>query len=176
MNPTHLTCDFEQSTINGFKTVFPNAYVKTCFFHFSQNLWRKIVECSLSSHIKGGDESELTPEQHTNATNWFNGAVGLALIPPHLVQNTCVDLMDNYTVDEPGGDKFNDYLVTTYVDYSSARFKYDLWNVYHEIIARYPRTNNHVEGFNRRMNSVFPTHPHIFTFIKCLLKFRILPQ
>jgi hypothetical protein len=25
-----------------------------------------------------------------------------------------------------------------------------------------------LEEFNRRMNSIFPTHPHIYNFIKCL--------
>ncbi|CAF4181704.1 unnamed protein product, partial [Rotaria sordida] len=76
--------------------------------------------------------------------------------------------MDNYTPDNGGGTTFNDYIVSTYIDYSSARFVYDLWNMHSEIIERVPRTNNHVEAFNKRMNSVFPTHPHIFNFIQCL--------
>jgi hypothetical protein len=63
---------------------------------------------------------------------------------------------------------FNDYLVTNYVDYTCARYTHELWNVYFQIIERYPRTNNHIEGLHRRINSVFPIHPRIFNFIKCL--------
>ena len=31
-----------------------------------------------------------------------------------------------------------------------------------------PRTHNHVEGYNSRLGSLFPVHPHIFRFIECL--------
>ncbi|CAF4710724.1 unnamed protein product, partial [Rotaria sp. Silwood2] len=110
----------------------------------------------------------VTNEQREHSGYWFNGAIGLALIPPQLIQNTWVDLMDNFTPDTAGGTAFNDYIVSTYIDYSSARFICDLWNVHSEIVERFPRTNNHVEAFNKRMNSIFPTHPHIFNFIQCL--------
>ena len=168
MKPSHLTCDFEISAINAFKNIFPEAQVKTCFFHYSQSLWRKIQDYSLSSCFLNFDNTDLTDEQCKNARDWFNGALGLALIPPTLIQNTWVDLMDHYTPDNSGGTMFNDYIVSTYVDSSSARFTQDSWNFYNEIISCLPRTNNHVEGLNRRINSIFPIHPHIFNFIQCL--------
>jgi hypothetical protein len=168
MRPTHLTVDFEISAINGFKQVFPEAQVKTCFFHFSQSLWRKIQDCALASYFFTSNDNDLTDEQRKNARDWFNGALGLALIPPTLIQDTWVDIMDHYTPDHVGGIAFNDYIVSTYVDYTSARFLQDGWNFFDEIIQNFPRTNNHVEGLNRRMNSIFPLHPHIFNFIQHL--------
>ncbi len=31
-----------------------------------------------------------------------------------------------------------------------------------------PRINNHVEGYNNRLGSLFPIHPHMFRFIELL--------
>ena len=42
MKPSQLTCDFEIAAIDAFKSIFSEAPVKTCFFHYSQNLWKKI--------------------------------------------------------------------------------------------------------------------------------------
>ena len=109
-------------------------------------------------------DNDLTNEQRKSARDWFNGALGLALMSPEHIQNTWVD----YTPDHAGGTTFNDYIVSNYVDYSSARFLQNSWNFYNEIIQRLPRRNNHVERLNRRMNSIFPIHRHIFNFITCL--------
>ncbi|CAF1467522.1 unnamed protein product [Rotaria sordida] len=76
MRPTNLTCDFEQSAINAFKLVFPGAHVKTCFFHFCQSLWRKIVDCSLSKYFIHPDDNDITDQERKNASYWFNGAIG----------------------------------------------------------------------------------------------------
>ncbi|CAF3096591.1 unnamed protein product, partial [Rotaria sp. Silwood2] len=112
MNPTSLTCDFETAAIKAFKIIFPAARVKLCFFHFSQSLWRKIVDCSMSSYFIRSDDKDVTNEQQEHTRYWFNGAIGLALIPPQLIQNTWVDLMDNFTPDTAGGTSFNDYIVS----------------------------------------------------------------
>ncbi|CAF4181719.1 unnamed protein product [Rotaria sordida] len=76
MRPTNLTCDFEQSAINAIKLAFPGAHVKTCFFHFCQSLWRKIVDCSLSKYFIHPDDNDITDQERKNASYWFNGAIG----------------------------------------------------------------------------------------------------
>ena len=76
--------------------------------------------------------------------------------------------MDHRTPDHAGETTSNDNKVSNYFDYSSARFLQDSWNFYNEIMQRLLTANNHVEGLNRRMNSIFPIHPHIFNFITCL--------
>ena len=48
MKPSHLTCDFEIAAIEPFRNNFSEAQVKTCFFHYSQNLWKKMQKYSLS--------------------------------------------------------------------------------------------------------------------------------
>lgn len=39
--------DFERAAINGLKSVFPDVVVNCCFFHLSQNLFRKIAQFQL---------------------------------------------------------------------------------------------------------------------------------
>ena len=74
--------------------------------------------------------------------------------------------MDLYTPPHQNASKFNDYMTETYVDSSVSQFSIELRNVCEAIIKKIPQTNNHVEGLNRRLNTQFPTHPHIFQFIE----------
>jgi hypothetical protein len=43
-----------------------------------------------------------------------------------------------------------------------------MWNVYDNIRDQLPRTNNAAEGYNHRMSTIFPPHPHIYEFIRRL--------
>ncbi|CAF0892755.1 unnamed protein product [Didymodactylos carnosus] len=74
--------------------------------------------------------------------------------------------MDLYTADDANATEFNDYLVQTYIDISL--YGINIWNVHDAIINDLPRTNNHVEGYNSRLESNFPKHPHIYHFIELL--------
>lgn len=76
------------------------------------------------------------------------------MIPPIWIQNKWEDLRDDNTLDHVGFISFNDCTVFNYIDYSSARFIQGTWNCLCEIIERLLRINNHVEDFNRRMNSI----------------------
>ena len=42
LNPSHISVDFEQAAINAFRANFPVTTIDGCFFHFSQNIYRKI--------------------------------------------------------------------------------------------------------------------------------------
>ncbi|CAF1255427.1 unnamed protein product [Rotaria magnacalcarata] len=59
-------------------------------------------------------------------------------------------------------------MVSTYVDITSSRYPIELWNVNDALLKNLPRTNNHVEGYNGRLGSLFPVRPHLFRFIECL--------
>jgi hypothetical protein len=167
-SPQRFTSDFELAAIQACKSTFRNVKISACFFHYSQSIWRKVQELGLS-RLVSSSRRELDNDEHKKADNWIQGAIGLALIPPTLVETTWVQLMDEYTPNEHRtATEFNDYLVSTYVQDGSARFDVDIWNVYEAILNRRPRTNNHVEGYNRRMKAEFPIHPHIYQFIDVL--------
>jgi hypothetical protein len=166
-----LTTDFEIATMNSFCRLFPTASVSGCPFHYAQSLWRKIQELGLTRHVSlstDEEDTDISPEEKKRADHWYLAAIGLALIPPELVQRTWMEVMDEYTPEHVSATKFNDYLVSTYVDRSSARYHAEIWNVHELLVNKLPRTNNHVEGLNRRIKCQFPVHPHIFNFIELL--------
>lgn len=76
--------------------------------------------------------------------------------------------MGKNTPNHVAGGKFNDYIVSAYVDNSSCRYLINLWNMNDALMNNMPRTNNHVEEYNSRLCSLFPTHPHIIRFIELL--------
>ena len=76
--------------------------------------------------------------------------------------------MDEYTPEHVSAIKFNDYLVSTYVDSSSVRYRSEIWNVHELLVNKLPPANNHVEGLNQRLKCQFPVHPRIFNFIELL--------
>ncbi|CAF2084997.1 unnamed protein product, partial [Rotaria magnacalcarata] len=95
-------------------------------------------------------------------------AIGLALIPPSHVESVWTNIMDEYTPETPLAQDFNDYMVENYVCQQSSRYSIELWNVFTNIQQKLPRTNNAAEGYNHRMSTVFPPHPHIYEFIRRL--------
>lgn len=64
--------DFERAAINGIKSVFPDVIVNCCFFHLSQNLFRKIGQYHLRA-------------KYVNDVDFAHGIkmiAALAFVPP----------------------------------------------------------------------------------------------
>ena len=40
--PSQMLMNFEKAVINSFQQVWPATQVKCCFFHLTQNIWRKV--------------------------------------------------------------------------------------------------------------------------------------
>ena len=55
--PESVISDFEQSLIAAIETEIPNARLSGCYFHFGQNLWRKVQSLGLARETtaKTGD-------------------------------------------------------------------------------------------------------------------------
>lgn len=51
LNPTMILTDFELAMINAFSHEFKGASQVGCFFHFSQNLWKKVQKSGLVSQF-----------------------------------------------------------------------------------------------------------------------------
>ena len=47
-NPVTINIDFERAIINACRTVYPLSLLSGCFFHLSQNIYRKVEENHLS--------------------------------------------------------------------------------------------------------------------------------
>lgn len=52
ISATRFQTDFEMAVMNAFKQFNPNAKVSGCFFHFTQNIWRKVSTHSSKSISK----------------------------------------------------------------------------------------------------------------------------
>ena len=171
LQPRRLTIDFEIATMNSFCCLFRIASVIGCLFHYVQSLWRKIQELGLSRHVSHSINEEnidISSNERKCADHWFLAAIGLALIPSELVEHTWAEVMDEYTPEHVSAIKFNDYLVSTYVDSSSASYHSEIWNVHELLVNKLSRTNNHVEGLKQQLKYQFPVHLHIFNFIELL--------
>ena len=57
--PVHMLLDFEKAAINSFTHVWPNALVKCCFFHLTQNIWRKVQTVGLQADYIHNEELAL---------------------------------------------------------------------------------------------------------------------
>ena len=47
LTPALIIVDFEQAAIKSFKTAFPSAKIKGCFFHLTNAIYKKVVELGL---------------------------------------------------------------------------------------------------------------------------------
>ena len=155
------------AAINAFKSNFPNATARGCFFHFSQCLWRKI-------------QSPLCHDVHrmysTDATFALNIKMipALAFVPPANVVTSFSALLDEEFF------KNNDTLLAPLIDYVEdtwvgrqrrnrrmpPTFSIEIWNCHSSVLGDLPKTNNAVEGWHRAFSSLLDAHhPSIWKFI-----------
>ena len=48
-DPTEILMNFEKAAINSFEHIWPGSIVKGCFFHLTQNIWRKVQAAGLQA-------------------------------------------------------------------------------------------------------------------------------
>ena len=58
-NPRYLLVDFEKAAINTFAEVWPRTYIKGCFFHLSQSVYRKVQDLGLKTIYSNNTEPAL---------------------------------------------------------------------------------------------------------------------
>ena len=86
------------------------------FFHFGQNVFKKIVEIGLKRQCKEDDELKL----------WVKKVIALALIPPSEIPDAFVRLSEEEIVDNYELGEFLDYITINYVD--DQLFPIEYWN------------------------------------------------
>ena len=131
LNPVTIMVDFEQAMINSVHQVLPNTQVKGCFYHLSQNVYRKIQEHGLQQWYQEESEDDSSPCFCPTTIAAFE------------------ELCDELPAEsQPVVDYFED----TYVGRPQHRgrrppiFGNDLWNMFDRAQDELPRTNNSVEG------------------------------
>ncbi|CAF1122404.1 unnamed protein product [Brachionus calyciflorus] len=157
LDPNFIMSDFEHAILNAFKKAFPEADSKGCYFHFIQSLWKNIKDKHLAKDYKANDENK----------KWFDKVKSLAFLPPQYV-STGFNLL---TSTAPESLKINPNF-SIYVNYVYKTWIHgEIWNHFYN---NGPRTNNHVEGFHRKIDiELISDHPNLYVFIEYLKKLEV---
>ena len=164
LNPVHFSVDFEQAAINAIRVSFPLTKINGCFFHFSQNVYRKIQSQGLQHQYM----ADYTFSQNVKML------VALAFMP----LGDVINAFETLVAEMPEQlDPIIDYFENNYIGVvhrrgrRPPRFPLQLWNVKDRIEEEIPRTNNHVEAYHRHLQAaILAFHPNIWTFLQVLKK------
>ena len=139
----HLIIDFEKAVINSFQHFWKSTNIKCCFFHLTQNIWRKLQAEGLQANYNNDEEFGLKIRclpalafvAPMDVKEYFEAAIEhLATISQALVlyfEHTYI----GRTL--PGGF------------HQEPMFPIEMWNQHQEVIQGIPRTNNSVEAWHR---------------------------
>ena len=133
--------DFEKAAINSFQQVWPATQVKSCFFHLTQNIWRKVQAEGLQAAYNQDEELALR----------------IRLLP-------ALAFASPFDVLEVFGDVVQELVVPTRIPCSQLRCGY-----HYDTAFGLPRTTNAVEAWHRSFNATVGRHyPNIWKVITAL--------
>ena len=160
--PIEWHTDFERAAINVINEKF-NGIAKGCFFHFTQCLYRKVVELGLKQPYEAEDG---------NFAHSIRQISALAFVPEDDVPGAYLLLRQSDQFDQRTVPLFG-YFEDTWVGVPGSNrqplFPISLWNVYRQTLAGEHRTNNALEGWHRSLQSKFNcANPSVFKCIKSL--------
>lgn len=164
-----LSTDFELASINAFQEVFPGVVVNGCHFHLCQAVIRKVADMGHKRTYRDDEQFAI----HVRML------MALAFLPTDSVKDGFALIQSTAPV---SAAEVVEYFNSTYVNGPVIRgsgvtavrrppmFPPTLWNVAERFRNLMPTTNNHVEAWHRRLQSLIVTdHP---AFYNCLHKLR----
>ena len=164
-SPRSIMIDFERTTLQAATDVFPTATVNGCFYHLRQNILRKIQTEGLQMLHRTNAEIDLQARM----------LAATAFVPLADVE-MAFEALQEYALDEM--EPIMNYFEDTYIGRPRRRngrcdpmFPHIMWNMHDRIEEDLPRTNNHVEGWHRKMNSAMGAYyPNIWRFLEVIIK------
>ena len=146
-DPLYVGLDFEQGIINAVKESYHDIAIHGCYFHFRQNLWRKIQKSGFATDYNNDSKVRI----------FFRKFAILAFVPLGDVVSAFEFLVK--TNDELCKlyKSFVDYFEETYIGCKKrgrgigrkdSLFPIKMWNVYQRTVDHQPRTSNNVEGWH----------------------------
>jgi len=165
LSPLSMMVDFEKGAINALQLHFPDTEIKSCFFHFSQCIYRKIQSCGFQKRYQ--EDGEFSTAMRM--------LLAIAFVPMSDVRLAFDELCG---ILPPETYVVQDYFEDTFIGRITRRgqerqpiFSPEIWNMYNRTMEELPRTNNTVEGWHRGFSSnVGCCHPNIFKFLKYLMR------
>ena len=164
INPRTWIVDFERGAINAIEKYWPNV-TRGCYFHLQQSVYRKVVELGCKSNY----------ENDSQFVHHIKCISALAFLPENEVEEGFRTLT-NHSAFPVEATQIAGYFHKTYIGLNQADssvgrplFAVKFWNVNERTKNDDHRTNNQVEGWHRRFQSVLSCgNPGFFTCVKAL--------
>ena len=180
-DPRTILVDFEQAVISAIQSTLGNdIQVRGCFYHLTQETWRKIQELGLVRKYRDDEDFKL-----------FCGQLdALAFLPIEDIPEGITYICTITPIDAEGlVDYFDQRYVTgtfrragiprngpdggalLHMRRVPPRYPPALWNVHQATLDGEARTNNQCEGWNNRFTHLVGyQHPSVWTMIDTLKK------
>ena len=165
-----IMLDFEKASANAFQNVIPNVTIRRCLFHLSQNVYRKIQECGLTTLYKSEEVSRcrlkmlpalsfLPTKDVKVGFNSIREGSSLQLLP-------VIDYFDyNYV-----HGKFKYATRSGIKIFDNPSYPIDEWNASISIGSNKPRTSNYIEGWHNKLRVLCNgTHINLWELLELLL-------
>ncbi|XP_076448513.1 uncharacterized protein LOC143285168 [Babylonia areolata] len=138
--PQVIIADFEMGLWNAVETELPTATLLGCYFHLTQNFWRKIQELGLARPYRMNQRLQDTVRK----------VMAIGYLPIPLLRNNFRALEQSRRPRRlvnhfPALQDFFNYVGNTYIQ-PNAAFPPAAWNVPNRNMAQ--RTNNHAENYH----------------------------
>ncbi|KFD55608.1 hypothetical protein M513_03356 [Trichuris suis] len=167
LNPSMVLTDFELGAINACKSVFPNARNKACYFHFAHCIWRQVQNSGLAKRYCRDEEFNLKIRQLS----------ALAFLPAEEIPDA-FDLLKLHMPDE--ARQITEWFESNYVRgrirkrlrngvvvRAPTLFPPELWSTYDCMQEGFPRSQNSVEAWHRRWESLIGgSHVGVYRMIE----------
>ncbi|KAL0851899.1 hypothetical protein ABMA28_000188 [Loxostege sticticalis] len=151
LNPQHIVTDFEIAIINVIRIDFPDAHHQGCLFHLGQNVWRQIQRSGLASRY--GSDGDVSLK--------LRCLIALAYLSPEEIPEAFKTLKESVLPEEASSvtEWFETYYVLGKL-ISTPMFPPQLWSINTNNELRLPRTQNKVEAWHRRWNTLQNNNRH----------------
>ncbi|XP_035213237.1 uncharacterized protein LOC118187144 [Stegodyphus dumicola] len=147
-----IVMDFEIAVIISLKNIFPSLNIRGCNFHLNQCLWRKIQDLGLVNEYRHNEEIRTH----------LRMCASLAYIPAECVDDGWLCIQES-SPRNARLEAFYDYFVEQWLENDVVTIQ--MWNCNEKL----HRTNNIVEGWHHKLNSVIrKIHPKTLELIKFL--------
>lgn len=141
LEPDRIISDFEKASVKAARQFIPSAEYKGCFFHFGKIIWRQIQQKGMAS-MYGNSEKLSTNMKMLKA---------LAFVPVNELDAYFNDLYETFNSKEK---EIGKWMKKNYIgsERRQPSYKPNFWSVADS--AKFPRTQNSVEAYHRRLQIV----------------------